>query len=249
LADRAHLLVVDDEAGIREMLAEYFALHDFEVRSAPDAASARLVVSEFRPQLVFLDLNMPGENGLSFARWLRENVPGCGIVMLTAMADTVDRVVGLELGADDYVAKPCDLRELLARARSVLRRIVQTATTEAADAATAVTAATVAAGKRVTMGRCVLDLDIRRLFAEDGSDVPITSMEYDLLAAFAANPDRPMDRDKLLSLAHRREWEPFDRSIDIRIARLRRKIERDPAKPEALRTVRGVGYVFTQGKP
>jgi two-component system phosphate regulon response regulator OmpR len=232
---KPRILIVDDEPGIREMLVEYFELHGFEPRDAGDAAAARKLVPEFAPDIVVLDLNMPGENGLSLARWLRET-SRAGIIMVTAMGDTVDRVVGLEMGADDYLAKPCDPRELLARARSVLRRLGQPGPAPAKKPG------------HVEMGRCALDLDGRRLLDETGAEVPLTSMEFDLLAAFAANPNRAMDRDRLLELAHHKRWEPFDRSVDIRIARLRRKIERDPAKPETLKTVRGAGYMFVPGK-
>jgi len=237
LSEKPRVLVVDDEPGIREMLVEYFGMQGFETAEAADGVAARAKVPAFRPDLVLLDLNMPGENGLSLARWLRET-SSAGVIMLTAADGTVDRVVGLEMGADDYVAKPCDLRELLARARSVLRR----------RAAAAPLPAGPAAADSIRMGRCTLEVSRRRLVDADGTEVALTSMEFDLLAAFAANPNRPMDRDRLLELAHHKRWEPFDRSIDIRIARLRRKIEQDPSKPEILRTVRGAGYMFVPGR-
>jgi DNA-binding response OmpR family regulator len=237
VSDKPRVLVVDDEPGIREMLVEYFEMQGFEATDAADGAAARAKVPAFGPDLVLLDLNMPGENGLSLARWLRETTTA-GIIMLTAAHETVDRVVGLEMGVDDYVAKPCDLRELLARARSVLRRRAIPAPPPAAPTPPS----------RIRMGRCTLELDTHRLVDAEGAEVALTSMEFDLLAAFAANPNRPMDRDFLLELAHHKRWEPFDRSIDIRIARLRRKIERDPAKPETLRTVRGAGYMFVPDK-
>lgn len=238
MSDKPRVLIVDDEAGIREMLVEYFQMQGFETAQAADGAAARAKVAGFGPDLVLLDLNMPGENGLSVARWLRETT-NAGIIMLTAAHGMVDRVVGLEMGADDYVAKPCDFRELLARARSVLRRRTATAP-PASDAPSD--------GRRVRMGRCTLEIDARRLLDANGTEVSLTAMEFDLLAAFAQNPNRPLERDRLLELAHHKRWEPFDRSIDIRIARLRRKIERDPAKPETLRTVRGTGYMFVPGK-
>lgn len=231
--EKPRVLIVDDEPGIREMLVEYFEMQGFETADAADGPAVRAKVPAFAPDLVLLDLSMPGENGLSLARWLRETT-SAGIIMLTATHGTVDRVVGLEMGADDYVAKPCDLRELLARARSVLRRRV----------AATPTLPVAAPADSVRMGRCTLELARRRLIDADGTEVAVTSMEFDLLAAFAANPNRPMDRDRLLELAHHKRWEPFDRSVDIRIARLRRKIEQDPSKPAILRTVRGVGYMF-----
>jgi two-component system phosphate regulon response regulator OmpR len=148
----------------------------------------------------------------------------------------VDRIVGLAMGADDYLAKPVDMRELLARIRAVLRR----APAERAAAAEERPAPT----HRVRLGACELDLDAHKLFDADGAEVPITSMEFDLLKAFAEHPNRVLSRDQLLDLAHNKDWEPFDRSIDIRIARLRRKIEADPAKPQVIKTVRGAGYIF-----
>jgi two-component system phosphate regulon response regulator OmpR len=178
---------------------------------------------------------MPGEDGLSLARFLRANTR-VGIVMLTAAGEVVDRIVGLEVGADDYIAKPVDLRELLARVRAVLRRL-RAAMAEAAEDNTPPT-------RKVTFGACQLDLDAHRLYEASGEEVPITSMEYDLLKAFAEHPNRVLSRDQLLDLAHNKDWEPFDRSIDIRIARLRRKIEADPAKPQVIKTVRGAGYIF-----
>ncbi len=178
---------------------------------------------------------MPGEDGLSFARELRGR-GGVAIVMLTASGEIVDRVVGLELGADDYVAKPFDPRELLARIKSVLRRVRSATVDQAA-----------ADRREVRFGRHMLDLDARRLFALDGSEVPITAMEFDLLEAFASNPNRVLSRDRLLELAHKGGNDPFDRSIDIRVARLRQKIEPHLDKPQAIKTVRGAGYVFVPG--
>jgi two-component system phosphate regulon response regulator OmpR len=195
----------------------------------------RRVLEERAADLVILDINMPGEDGLSLARHLRANAK-VGIVMLTAAGEVVDRNVGLEMGADDYLAKPVDMRELLARIRAVLRRM--TAEREAAreDPATPT--------HKVRLGACELDLDAHKLYDTDGTEVPITSMEFDLLKAFAEHPNRVLSRDQLLDLAHNKDWEPFDRSIDIRIARLRRKIESDPAKPQVIKTVRGAGYIF-----
>ena len=144
--------------------------------------------------------------------------------------------MGLEIGADDYIAKPVDLRELLARIRAVLRRLRAAPAEPAADEAPA--------ARTILVGACRLDLDAHRLYDADGQEVPITSMEFDLLKAFVEHPNRVLSRDQLLDLAHNKDWEPFDRSIDIRIARLRRKIEADPAKPQVVKTVRGAGYIF-----
>jgi two-component system phosphate regulon response regulator OmpR len=149
----------------------------------------------------------------------------------------VDRIVGLEVGADDYITKPFEPRELLARIKSVLRRLE--------NAAPAL--APLGADGRMPFGACSLDMDARRLFDEDGEEITITSMEYDLLKAFADHPNKVLSRDQLLNLAHNRDWEPFDRSIDIRITRLRRKIEPDPAKPQIIKTVRGAGYIYVVG--
>jgi two-component system phosphate regulon response regulator OmpR len=234
------LLVVDDEPELRGLLAEYFGRHGFEVRVASDAAQARQLIAAARPDLAVLDVNMPGENGLSLARWLREAHPQVAIVMLTTASETVDRIVGLELGADDYVSKPYELRELLARVRAVLRRLQAPAGAAAAGAP----AATADQTRRVRFGDRVLDLDQRRLLAADGAEIEITAAEFDLLALFARHPNRPLNRDQIMEQAHNRGWDVFDRSIDLRVMRLRRKIERNPDKPEVLKTVRNVGYVY-----
>jgi DNA-binding response OmpR family regulator len=236
MTDTAHILVVDDEADIRASLEEYLTLHGLSVAVAEGGEAMRARVAERAPDLVVLDLRMPGEDGLTLSRWLRANTR-CGILMLTAIADPVDRVVGLEMGADDYMAKPFHPRELLARIRTVLRRVG-----EAAPAAEA-------PASRVRLGRCWLDLETSSLVADDGTEEPLTATEFDLLKAFAANPNRVLTRDDLLSLAGSRTTDPFDRSIDIRINRIRRKVEVDPGNPKVIRTVRGSGYVFEPGKP
>jgi DNA-binding response OmpR family regulator len=224
------LLVVDDEPEICEILDEYFTEQGFIVATAGDAGMARTVFETRVPDVAILDIRMPGEDGLSLARWIRENHKGMGIIMLTTAAEVVDRVIGLEIGADDYVAKPFDMRELLARVKSVLRRLDEGARPEQTG--------------KVRFGRCDLDLEAHRLHDESGTEVPITAMEYDLLRVFAENPGKALNRDQLMELAHNRGWEVFDRSIDLRIMRLRRKIEVDPDKPEVLKTVRGVGYMY-----
>lgn len=235
------LLVVDDEPELRTLLGEYFGRHGFSVAIAADAAQARNWLAEQRPDLALLDINMPGENGLSLARWLREAHPGVGLVMLTTAGEAVDRIVGLELGADDYIPKPFELREVLARVRALLRRLQPAATGgTVASAAAPVADAT----RQVVFGACRLDLDTRQLFGPGGAEVEITAAEYDLLALFARHPNRPLSRDTIMEQAHNRGWDVFDRSIDLRIMRLRRKIERNPDKPEVLKTVRNVGYVF-----
>ena len=236
LPSDAHVLVVDDEAEVRDMVREYLSRHGLVVSAADGGEAMRAVLAERRVDLVVLDVRMPGEDGLTLARELRAR-GGVGIVMLTAEGAPVDRILGLELGADDYVVKPFDPRELLARVRSVLRRARSDAP------------AAPATGGEVRLGRCVLNLDSRRLYALDGAELPLTAMEFDLLRAFAANPNRVLSRDRLLELAHNRGMEPFDRSVDIRIWRLRRRIEPDPGKPEVIKTVRGGGYVFVPGRP
>lgn len=233
-----HIVVVDDEADLRDTLREYLEMQGFRVTCAENAAALRAVAAAPGTpiDLVLLDISMPGEDGLSVARHLRET-SDVAIIMLTAAGSTVDKIIGLEVGADDYLAKPVDLRELLAHIKAVLRR--------AQRAAAAASAEPSAETKEVRFGRCRLDLDSHKLFAEDGRELPLTSMEFDLLRAFAEHPNRVLTRDQLLEWAHNRNWEPFDRSIDIRIARLRKKVEPDPAKPQVIKTVRGAGYIFS----
>ena len=242
-ARRPVVMVVDDEAELRALLGEYLGRNGFEVRAAADAAEARSLVAAAAPDLAVLDVNMPGENGLALARWLREAHPSMAIVMLTTAGEAIDRIVGLELGADDYVPKPFELRELLARLRAVLRRL-QAAPAATAPGAAAAPAPAQAAARTVRFGACTLDLETRQMLGPDGAEIEITAAEYDLLALFARHPNRPLNRDQIMEQAHNRGWDVFDRSIDLRIMRLRRKIERNPDKPEVLKTVRGVGYVF-----
>ncbi|MGZ5178864.1 MAG: response regulator [Ramlibacter sp.] len=240
---RARLLVVDDDPSVRELLCEYLAGHGFDMAQAADGHQMREQLRDTAPDIVLLDLRLPGEDGLALARELCEH-HAMGVIMVTASADVVDRIVGLELGADDYIAKPFDLRELLARVRSVLRRLqARTAATPEAAAATP----TPPSG-RLRVGRCELDLQARRLFDSGGGELALTAMEYDLLATFLANPNRVLTRDQLLLQTRHRQWEPYDRSIDIRIGRLRRKVEPDPqGEPRCIRTVRNAGYMFVPG--
>lgn len=233
LAELPAIIVVDDEPDIREMLEDYLTRQGLDVRGAADAAELDGLVAERAAQLLILDLNLPGEDGLSIAARQRARAR-VGIIMLTARGDLEDRIRGLELGADDYVVKPVEPRELLARVRSVLRRLAA----EVAQKASAL------AGRRVRFGRCELDLDGHRLTSLDGEDVPLTAMEFDLLETFARHAGQVMSRDRLSELAHNRPWQPLDRSIDIRITRLRQKIEPDPDRPTIIRTVRGEGYLF-----
>ena len=226
------VLVVDDDPAIREMLAEYLSGHGYQVALADSGAAMRAQMARAAPAAVLLDVGLPGEDGLTLARYLREHYD-VGIIMITGAGDVVDRVAGLEVGADDYIAKPFDPRELRARLKSVLRRVAA----KPAEARPA-------AQRRVSIGRCFLDLGSRSLRDAKGREIPVTAMEFDLLKALIEHPNQVLSRDRLLSLTRNREWEPFDRSIDIRITRLRRKLEDDPARPRAIRTVRGAGYMF-----
>jgi DNA-binding response OmpR family regulator len=233
LDPRPYIVVVEDEAVQRQMLADYLARQNFRVSALGDGAGLRRLVERELPALVMLDVGLPDEDGFALARWLREKSGRVGIIMVTAAADTVDRVVGLETGADDYIAKPFEPRELLARVKSVLRRA----------------AGGPVAGPRVRIGRRVLDLERRVLVdPDDGGEERLAASEFDLLKIFAENPNRPLMRDWLLEVTAHREADAFDRAIDLRITRLRRKVETDPAHPEAIRTVRGVGYMFVPPK-
>jgi two-component system phosphate regulon response regulator OmpR len=230
MADPPHIVVVEDEATQRHLLVDYLARQNFRVSGVTGGADLRKLVERDRPALVLLDVGLPGEDGFAIARCLREKSARIGIIMVTAASDTVDRVVGLETGADDYIAKPFDQRELLARVKSVLRRATGAAPT---------------AGPRIRMGCRVLDLEKRVLVdPTNGTEETLTASEFDLLKVFAEHPNKPLQRDWLLEVTAHRDMEAFDRAIDLRITRLRRKIEFDPAHPNAIRTVRGVGYMF-----
>ncbi len=234
-----HIIIVDDEAPAREMVGEYLKMHGFTVTLCDGGKSLRGAIESNVPDLVVLDLNMPEEDGLSIIRDLksRTNVP---VIMLTATASPIDRVVGLELGADDYIAKPCELRELMARIRSVLRRSspVKAAAPEAA-------ANKSAKEQLVRFGTKWLDLEAQALRDDEGNEHPLTASEFGLLKVFAANPKRVLSRERLLELANARDAEAFDRAVDLRIMRIRRKIEIDPTKPAVIRTIRGGGYLFS----
>jgi DNA-binding response OmpR family regulator len=236
----AEIVVVDDEADLREAVGAYLARNGLAVRCVESGAALRAALAERPADAVILDIAMPGEDGLSIARALRAR-GDIGIVMLTASAEVVDRVVGLEVGADDYIAKPFDLRELLARLRAVLRR--RAAARNAADEC-CVAPPTLPQGREIRMGRNRLCLDTRRLLGPEGFEIPLAASEFELLRAFAERPGRTLSREMLLELAHPRGEEHFDRSIDVRITRIRRKIEAVPSRPRVIRTVRGIGYVF-----
>jgi two-component system phosphate regulon response regulator OmpR len=230
----AHIVVVDDEEDLRTIVARYLLKQGYDVTEADGGERLRVILSERTVDLVILDINMPGEDGLSLARYLRSRGP-IGIVMLTGNGDPVDRVIGLEIGADDYVSKPFDMRELLARVRAVLRRAHH------AD----VPPATM--GHEVKVGRFTYNIETRRLFTSNGMPVPLTALETDLLHVFASHPNQVLSRDAILDLAKDPEAEPFSRSVDTRVVRLRRKVEADPANPQTIRTVHGQGYMFVPG--
>jgi len=240
MTPNGRILIVEDDVAVREMLAEYLRTHGYEVVEVDRGVAMREAVESALPDVVLLDVNLPGEDGFTLARFLRERYD-VFFIIVSAATEIADRVAGLEIGADDYVGKPFDLRELRARVKSVIRR------RQAAPPGTSRTPANAdaaAAPSRVRVGACSLDLASHQLFAEDGGEVSLTNMEFDLLKAFIERPNQLLSRDQLLTLTRNREWEPFDRSIDIRIARLRRKIEPDPEHPETIRTVRGAGYMY-----
>ena len=229
-----HVFVVDDEAAAREMVGDYLKMHGYRVTLCDGGASLRKCLRQGDPDLIVLDLNMPEEDGLSIVRDLksRSSVP---VIMLTATASPIDRVVGLELGADDYIAKPCELRELVARVRSVLRRSAAAASGAGGPPRT----------EPVRFGTKWLDFEARLLRDQDGIEHPLTTSEFNLLKAFVDHPRRVLSRERLLDLANARDPDAFDRAIDVRITRIRRKVEPDPNHPRIIRTIRGAGYVFS----
>lgn len=239
--DIPYLLVVEDEPTQRQVLTEYLSRQGLRVSAVADGRLMRETLQVELPQLMLLDVGLPGEDGFALARWLRERHPGLGIIMVTGATDSVDRIVGLETGADDYVTKPYDPRELLARIKSVLRRT--SAYAQQRTLATAVTEA-----QPIPLGRCTFDRDRRVLLAPDGSQEPLTATEFDLLDLFCQHPNRPLTREWLLETTSQRDYDGSDRSIDLRITRLRRKIETNADRPQTLRTVRGVGYMLVLEK-
>jgi two-component system phosphate regulon response regulator OmpR len=223
------LLLVDDDAELRELAQAYLGRNGFRVATVGDAVEMDAWLAESTPELVILDLMLPGEDGLSIAKRLKSDSE-MPIIMLSAQGDDVDRIVGLEVGADDYLAKPFNPRELLARIRAVLRR--------------AAARKDVPGERHVRVfGAFTLDLDAHML-SRDGEEVSLTSGEFDLLAVLSGHPNRVLDRDRILDLLTGAERSPFDRSIDVRVTRLRAKIEPDPAKPVYIKTVWGKGYMF-----
>jgi DNA-binding response OmpR family regulator len=232
------VVIVEDDLDIRVMVADFLARDGYDVRPCESGEELRRELSSGRADLILLDIQLPGEDGITIARRLRAewDTP---IIMLTGRDDIVDRVVGLEIGADDYMTKPFDLRELRARVRAVIRRA----------GAEKPKGALRSADNVVCFGKVCLDLDRRALLDEDGTEIKLTATEFDLLAVFARAPNRVLSREFLLDTAPARDRESFDRAIDIRITRIRQKVEVEPARPQVIRTVRNVGYMFVPPRP
>lgn len=236
MKQQPHILICDDEIDVREMVGKYLTKREFKVSLAENADTLDIALKENDDiDLILLDINMPGEDGLSILRRIcieRE----IAVIMLTAAGEPIDKVIGLEMGADDYLGKPVDLRELEARVKSVLRRT--------GKAEKAVDVSEIDNSSNLAFSGLELDLSSARLYGRDGKEIPLTAMEFNLLKLFVSCKGRVLNRDQLMEMASDKEWDPFDRSIDIRILRLRRKLELNPAKPEIIRTVRGLGYIF-----
>jgi DNA-binding response OmpR family regulator len=232
MAGDPHILLVDDERDIREPLAAYLSRNNVRVTKAENAAAARQMLSAYAIDLVLLDIMMPGEDGLSLAGFIRATTP-IPIILLTAKAEEMDRVVGLEIGADDYVVKPFSPRELLARIKAVLRRAGENGRPVRAPDT-----------ESYGFGRWILKSGERELIGEDGVAIPLSTGEYNLLHAFVTHPRRVLSREQLLDLSQGRELAAFERSIDNHISRLRKKIEADPSDPRLIKTVWGGGYTL-----
>ena len=227
-----HIVIVDDQPEICELVYNYLSGEGYRVSTANDGPSMRRIMQQYEVDLVLLDIMLPGDDGLSLARQLRAQ-SDIGIIILTGRGETVDRIIGLEMGADDYLPKPFHLRELLARVKSVLRR------------ASARSESTKPPPQSAVFNGWKLDLTSRELTAPSGEEVRLTTGEFDLLAAFVANANQVLSRDRLLDLARNRSSGPFDRTIDVQVGRLRKKLEDDPQNPSLIKTVRGSGYIFT----
>jgi DNA-binding response OmpR family regulator len=231
MSNSGHILIVDDEPRVRTLLRRCLEGEGFAVSEAKDGAEMRRRLEREAVSLITLDLNLGAENGLDLAREIRKerNVP---IIMLTGKGDAIDRVVGLEVGADDYLAKPFEMRELVARVRAVLRRA------QPAERPSS-------AGQRYTFAGWIFDIDQRSLKRRDGAEQDLTTSEFNLLEAFVKRPHRVLSRDDIMDLLKGQDWSPLDRSIDNLVARLRKKVELDPDRPTLIKTVRGIGYTFT----
>jgi two-component system OmpR family response regulator len=230
-----HIAVLDDEADITALLAGYLHGHGFRVTQLHSGRALIELMPSDPPALVLLDLGLPGEDGFAIARQLREHWR-CGLVIVTGRGDPIDKVVGLEVGADDYVTKPFDLRELLARIKAVMRRL--------GPPAEAVSPTPPVARSRLSFAGWQLDTGARSLTSPQGLDVALTSGEFDLLSTFATHPGRVLSRDFLLESTRGREAAPFDRTIDVQVGRLRRKLEGDADEPQIIKSVRGAGYIL-----
>jgi two-component system OmpR family response regulator len=240
-AQATHIAVLDDEPDITQLLANYLQMQGFRVSQVHRGPALMALMQADTPALVLLDLGLPGEDGFTIARQLREHWR-CGLVIVTGRGDAIDKVVGLEVGADDYVTKPFDLRELLARIKAVLRRVAPVA--EPAPMARPPVAETVPARDKLLFEGWTLDTAARRLTSPRGEEVPLTTGEFDLLCVFARHPGRVLSRDFLLEQTRGREAGPFDRTIDVQVGRLRKKIEVNAEEPQIIKSVRGAGYLF-----
>ena len=234
MIEPSHIVVVDDDLDTREELHDHLSDEGYRVSTADDGAALDRILAKDAADLIVLDLMMPGENGLAIASRIRKT-SNVGIIILTGKGDPVDRVVGLELGADDFVSKPCNLRELVARVRSVLRRVEGQANDGSDDEK-----------PLLAFAGWTLDLSTRRLISSDAAEVPLTTGEFDLLAGLATNANRVVSRERLLDIVYSREGAPFDRAIDNLVHRLRRRIEADPKHPMLIKTIRGIGYMFSE---
>ncbi|CAI8953247.1 MULTISPECIES: response regulator [unclassified Pseudomonas] len=229
----SHLLIVDDDLEVLDLLSKFFVQQGYDVAVATDGVALWAAIEQQMPDLIILDLMMPGDNGLTLCQRLRQQYT-TPVIMLTAMGELSDRVVGLEMGADDYLSKPFDARELLARVRAVLRRVgeVRPLTGQVPH-------------PLIKFADWQLDLTRRELRSPDQVMIPLSAGEFDLLLVFVEHPQRILTRELLLDLARGRTHEAFDRSIDVQVSRLRRKLEIDSKRPEMIRTVRNGGYLFT----
>ena len=238
MSSAVHIAVLDDDADITRLLAGYLQNQGFRVSETHEGPALLRLMAADPPDLVLLDLGLPGEDGFSIARQLREHWH-CGLVIVTGRGDAVDKVVGLEVGADDYVTKPFDLRELLARIKAVLRRTLARSRSRSPPRAAAE-----AGPRRYRFAEWELDLGARRLVDPSGREVAITGGEFDLLAVFVAHAGRVLSRDFLLEQTRGREAAPFDRTIDVQVGRLRKKLEADVDDPRIIKSVRGAGYIL-----
>lgn len=234
MSAKKHILVVDDHDEIRDLLGRYLGQHGYEVSLADGGEAMKGFLRESTVDLIVLDIMMPGDDGLTLCRWVREN-NGPPVIMLTAMSEEADTIIGLEMGADDYVSKPFSPRELLARVKALLRRVSCTARTDVANSQ-----------NKIQFSGWALDLNQRQLERNDGLLVALSNAEFLLLKVFLENSRKVLSRDQLMDMTKGREALPFDRSIDNQISRLRKKIEPDPKKPTLIKTVWGGGYMFAE---